>query len=71
MFTIETFIATQVKFVSFTIDTQFFFIDLNIIERNIFYGSGFVSFEFISIDLRKALTDQFIFEVTKTFRFLL
>jgi len=52
------------------IDSQFFFIDLKIIVRSIFYGSDFVSFGFISTDLRMALIDQSNFEVTKTFSFL-
>ena len=52
------------------IDSQFFFIDLKIIVKSIFYGSDFVSFGFISIDLKKALVDQFNSEVTKTFSFL-
>lgn len=53
------------------IDIQFFFIDLKIIVKSIFYVLDFVSFVILLIDLQKVLIDQFILEVIQIFQFLL
>lgn len=70
-FIVETFLTIKAKFGSFMIDIQFFFIDLKIIVKSIFYVLDFVSFAFLSIDLQKVLIYQFMLEVIQIFKFLL
>lgn len=58
-------------FVFFKTGTRFFFTDLHIIVRNIFYVLDSALAEPLSVDLQKALIYRFIFVVLQIFKSLL